>query len=73
MIIKETFPITGLSCTSCASSVEKRLKSTEGVKDASVNFVTSTAFAEYDDEKMSPEKLQNAVQSIGYNLVIDSK
>lgn len=73
MIIKETFPVTGLSCTSCASSVEKRLKSTEGVKDASVNFATSTAFAEYDDEKMSPEKLQQSVQSIGYNLVIDSQ
>lgn len=73
MLIKETFPVTGMTCTSCAVSVESMLKSAEGVKDAGVNFANSTAFAEYDNEKVDPKKLQSAIQSIGYNLIIESE
>lgn len=73
MVIKKTFPVTGMSCASCAVSVESMLKSTEGVKDAGVNFANSTAFAEYDDEKVDPKQLQSAIQSIGYNIIIESQ
>lgn len=73
MVIKETFPVTGMSCASCAVSVESMLKSTEGVKDAGVNFANSTAFAEYDNEKVDPKQLQSAIQSIGYNIIIESQ
>ncbi len=44
-----------------------------GVKNAGVNFANSTAFAEYDNEQVQPESLQNAIQSIGYNLIISSE
>lgn len=73
MVIKETFPVTGMSCASCAVSVESMLKSTQGVKDAGVNFANSTAFVEYDDEKVDPKQLQSAIQSIGYNIIIESQ
>lgn len=73
MTIKETFPVTGMSCASCAVSVESILKSTKGVKNAGVNFANSTAFAEYDPDKVSASDLQEAIQSIGYNIIIDSK
>lgn len=73
MTIKETFPVTGMSCASCAVSVESTLKSTEGVKNAGVNFANATAFAEYDPNKVSASDLQEAIQSIGYNIIIDSK
>ncbi|AEV31093.1 copper/silver-translocating P-type ATPase [Owenweeksia hongkongensis DSM 17368] len=73
MLVKETFPVTGMSCASCAVSVETMLKSTDGVKDAGVNFANSTAFAEYDSDKVSTSELQSAIQSIGYNLIIESE
>ncbi|WP_417593026.1 heavy metal translocating P-type ATPase [Owenweeksia hongkongensis] len=73
MLVKETFPVTGMSCASCAVSVESMLKSTDGVKDAGVNFANSTAFAEYDSDKVSTSELQSAIQSIGYNLIIESE
>ena len=41
--IKESFPVTGMTCASCASSVESVLKHTSGVFDASVNFANSSA------------------------------
>lgn len=73
MLVKETYAVTGMSCASCAVSVESMLKSVEGVKDAGVNFANNTAFAEYDNEQVQPEELQKAIQSIGYNLIIDSE
>jgi P-type Cu2+ transporter len=47
------------------------LKHTEGVKDASVNFANQTALVEYDPEIARTTDLQNAVRSIGYDLVVD--
>lgn len=73
MAVKETYPVTGMSCASCAVSVESMLKSRQGVSDAGVNFANSTAFAEYDPDVVTPQQLQKAVQSIGYNLIIESE
>lgn len=73
MLIKETFPVTGMSCASCAVSVESMLKSVKGVKDAGVNFANSTAYAEFDNSEVNPASLQEAIQSIGYNLIIESE
>lgn len=73
MTVKESFPVTGMSCASCAVSVESMLKSVKGVKDAGVNFANSTAYAEFDNSEVSPATLQEAIQSIGYNLIIESE
>ena len=47
------------------------LKSTAGVKAASVNFANQTALVEYDSAVAKPVDLKHAVQSIGYDLVVD--
>ncbi len=46
--IKNSYPVTGLSCASCAVSVESMLKAQKGVKNASVNYANSTAIVEYE-------------------------
>ncbi|MXV51324.1 cadmium-translocating P-type ATPase [Pedobacter sp. HMF7647] len=71
--VKQTFPVTGMSCASCATSVESMLKNTIGVTDAGVNFANQTAWASYDEDKTSLSKLQQAVQSIGYDLIVDEE
>ena len=68
---KETFPVLEMSCAACAVSVESILKSTTGVKDAAVNFANQTAWVEYEEAAVKPADLQKAVQSIGYDLVVD--
>jgi len=73
MQIKDTFAITGMSCTSCAARIEKTLKSTDGITDAGVNFSNSSVTVEYDDENMNPEKIQHTVMDIGYNIIIENK
>lgn len=70
--VRKTYPVTGMSCAACAVSVESTLKTTEGVKDAGVNFATQSAWVEAEPE-VSAEALQQAVRSVGYDLIIDTE
>ena len=70
-IIKESFPILGMSCASCAARVDKTLNKQKGVCNAAVNYAAATATVEYDVEMTSPEVLQKAVQDAGYDLYIE--
>ena len=70
--IKESFPVTGMTCASCAASVESVLKHTEGVFDANVNFANSSVLVEYD-EGLNPNQLQNALREVGYDIIIDAE
>ena len=72
-LIKMTFPVTGMTCAACASSVESMLANTKGVKGAGVNFATQTAWAEFDSSIATKEDLRNSVQSIGYDLIMDEE
>ena len=69
-IIKESFPVIGMSCASCASRVDKTLNRQAGVKQASVNYASAMALVEYDCQLINPETLQRAVQEAGYDLHI---
>ncbi|MBS4059851.1 MAG: copper-translocating P-type ATPase [Bacteroidetes bacterium] len=69
--IKKTYPVLEMTCASCAVSVESMLKSQTGVVDASVNFATSKVSIEFIPGLVQSEDLRKAVQSIGYDLMID--
>lgn len=71
-IHKETFPVTGMTCAACASSVETILSYTEGVKSAQVNFASSTVLVEYTDE-INPEGLSEALSAVGYGLITEKE
>lgn len=72
VIHKETFPVTGMTCAACASSVETILSYTEGVKSAQVNFASNTVLVEYTDE-INPEGLNEALTAIGYGLITEKE
>ncbi|MEO5777322.1 MAG: heavy metal translocating P-type ATPase [Flavobacterium sp.] len=66
---KQTFPVTGMTCAACAISVESILKTTEGVKDAGVNYANQSAWIEYSDD-VTIEEIQNRTRSVGYDLIV---
>lgn len=70
--VKRTFPLAGLHCAGCAARVEKNLNAQTGVVAASVNLAASTAAVEYDTMQTSPERLRQAVQEGGYDMLADS-
>ncbi|MBO0356289.1 cation-translocating P-type ATPase, partial [Muricauda ruestringensis] len=72
MVSKKSFPVTGMTCAACASSVESMLGHTEGVYNASVNFANSMVLVEYDSA-MDLSDLQNAVRQIGYDIIVDAE
>lgn len=71
--MKQIFPVLEMTCAACAVSVESMLKSISGVKDAGVNYANQSAWIEYDNKIAQPGDFQNAVRSIGYDLVVDAE
>ncbi len=67
---KKTFPIIGMHCASCAKLIERKLKKTPGVKEASVNYASEQADVEYDPSLCSVESLERAVKEAGYTAAI---
>lgn len=72
-VVKKNFPVTGLSCASCAISVESMLKAQKGVLNASVNYANSTAWVEFVPATASVSDFKAAIQSIGYDLLIEDE
>ncbi|MEO7800395.1 MAG: heavy metal translocating P-type ATPase, partial [Ginsengibacter sp.] len=69
--VKRNFPVLNMTCASCAVSSESILKSQPGVINVSVNYANATAQVEYIPTITDPHKLKAALQSIGYDLMID--
>lgn len=50
--MKKTFRLEGLECANCAAKMEKAINKLDGVKEATVNFMTTKLVIEGDDDKM---------------------
>ncbi len=71
-IVKKRFPVLEMSCASCANKVDKVLNQQYGVKEATVNYATTSATILYNPEQTSPEILKKAIQDAGYDLLIET-
>jgi len=71
--VKHTFPVLGMTCASCASSAESIVKYKKGVVNASVNFATGNLTVEYLPNMTDTTKLQKALQSVGYDLLVEDE
>jgi P-type Cu+ transporter len=63
--------VTGMTCASCVGRVEKALKKTPGVLNASVNLATEQAAVSYDPAQVAAEQLRSAIEKAGYGVVTD--
>jgi copper chaperone CopZ len=50
--MKKTFRLEGLDCANCAAKMERAINELDGVKEATVNFMTTKLVIEGDDDKM---------------------
>ncbi len=57
--------VTGMTCTSCSSRVERKLNKVDGV-EATVNFATEEASVSYDPTTTSVEDLIKVIENAGY-------
>jgi Cu+-exporting ATPase len=61
--------IGGMSCVTCAQTIEKALKGTTGVYKAGVNFALETATVEYNPEQISLEGIKKVIRDVGYDVI----
>ncbi len=62
-------PITGMTCASCSARVEKALKRTPGVLDASVNLAAERASVVFSPATVGYAELRAAVAQAGYGVI----
>lgn len=72
-MIKETYEIGGMSCASCAASVERVTKGMPGVEESSVNLATGKMTIQYDPQKVSAEEITHKIKGIGFTAALLSR
>lgn len=65
---KLDIPITGMTCSACASRIEKGLKKMDGVSEATVNFATEKASVSFNEDETSITSLQDKIRTLGYDV-----
>ncbi|KDO15874.1 hypothetical protein SPRG_18589, partial [Saprolegnia parasitica CBS 223.65] len=65
-----TLTVVGMTCNSCANSVETALRSTDGVLSAVVNFATESAYVKFAKDKVGIRSLVEVVEAIGYEASV---
>ncbi|MCK9561199.1 MAG: heavy metal translocating P-type ATPase [Bacteroidales bacterium] len=73
LTIKKLFPVLGMNCAACANNIERILQHQTGVVHAAINFAASTVTVEYLPNMIEASQLQKAVQSIGFDLLLEQE
>src|SRR5690349_23106476 len=61
-------PIEGMTCASCVNRIERFLRKTPGVEEATVNLATEVATIRYLPETAGRAELVAAVEAAGYDV-----
>ncbi|MFH1239706.1 MAG: heavy metal translocating P-type ATPase [Candidatus Diapherotrites archaeon] len=69
-MIKSELIIEGMHCASCSTLVQKKLSETEGIAKSNVNFAAGKAFVEFDEKKVTLEKITEIITKLGYKASI---
>ena len=69
---KETFNVTGMTCSACSARVERAVKKMEGTAEVSVNLLTNTMTLAYDTAVTSPAAIIAVVEDAGYGASVKS-
>jgi len=72
-IQKVGFKIQGMSCSSCANTIEKKLNSLDGIINASVNIATEKGQVEYDSNKINVQAISKGVEDAGYKAILEEE
>lgn len=62
--VRKQFILEGLDCAHCASKIETKLNSIDGIANASVNFVTKTLTMELEEISRVNELVASSIESI---------
>lgn len=64
---KKNIQIEGMTCINCANRVEENIRKIKGVKFASVNLATESAYL-ISNRELTDQEIKKAVESAGYKI-----
>lgn len=67
--MKKTFNVGGMTCASCAQTVEKTAKNLPGMNNSAVNLATEKLTVDFDITVLTEEDIAQAIESTGYELI----
>lgn len=68
---QKTYSVEGMTCASCAQTVEKVTSKLPGMKEASVNLATEKLSVTFDETQLTEEDIITAVDQAGYQVVTE--
>jgi copper chaperone len=68
MMRQATLDVKGMTCNHCVMSVEGALKNLEGVSEVTISLDAGKVDVKYDNEKVSLDKMTEAVEDQGYDV-----
>ena len=71
--LKQTFQVTGMTCSACSAHVEKAVNKLEAVNKAEVSLMTNSMSVDYDPDALSPQDIIHAVEQAGYGASLPQK
>lgn len=67
----EIYKITGMTCASCSSAVERVTRKLGGVSESSVNLATERMTISYDESVLASEDIVNKVDRAGFGAILE--
>ena len=67
-ILEKILKVKGMTCSSCANTVEKKVSKLIGVSKANVNFATEKLSVQFDETKVTIDDIKATVKDAGYNV-----
>lgn len=67
-MVKQSFAVKNMMCAMCVAHVRKAIEGLDGVKDVNVNLASNSVLIEYDEGKINPQKIKEAVVAAGYDM-----
>ena len=68
--MKETFLITGMSCTACSAGIERTIRRLNGVESVEVALLSERMSVCYNEEVLTSEEIIATVVALGYGATI---
>ena len=68
-----TLFVRGMSCSSCASRIEKTISGLHGVTQARVNFGSEQMFVDLDPNQIFLAEILQSIEKIGFEVLISQK
>lgn len=69
MAKKAVFDVTGMTCSACATRIDKAVSKLDGINNVNVNLLKNTMHVDFDDSRLSTQDIIANVETAGYGAI----